>query len=121
MKNKGSYCHRNYRNILFHLAVLALVFLLVVTRTSAVQTAPENQVETASKDDERNSQGSDDYSLDVYTPIASYQVHFDHVCRIIINLPIEIVSSGRRVCFNPDFLNNYFHALFQFIIATKAP
>lgn len=103
-------------------AVIALALMLLFSQGAAVYAVNTASAEKSARKSDKSKKGEEAVLLlNATATVSSFQIHFEHLCKITVNLPDTGVSVKRVFCHYTDYFNNYFLTLFQFIIATKAP
>ena len=102
--------------------VMALVLVLMFSQGAAVYAIHKAPVEKTNKKADNNKKGEEAILLlNATATVSSFQIHFEPLCKIAISLPETSDAVKLFYCHFTGYFNNYFHTLFQFIIATKAP
>jgi hypothetical protein len=113
---------RKFSKLAISAFVLFLAFILILSQGTTIHHPESVKAEKSAKNSEDGKKSDESVVLiSASTGFSGYHVHFDHFYKFVLNIP-ELISSHRQVfCYFTGFFNNYFNALFHFIISTKAP
>lgn len=113
--------HRMLRNPSWVVVSFLLILLLALSQGAAVYTVSANQLNRDTKKTEEGKKGEAILLLSASATLTSFQLHFETLARIMVELA-PCKEEGQKVFHHcSTYLNNYFQALFHFIIASEAP
>jgi len=120
MKITGKYGF--FRKYIIAGSVLSMIILLLFSQGAAVYALGSGHIEKKDKKAESGKKGEEAILLlSATATVTSFQIHFEPFNKFTIHL-LDTGIAIKRVFYHfNENSNNYFHILFQFIIASKAP